>query len=103
MIQNETHGRLKLKVIRDSRSREEDEEEAMKINYQKWTDEKLREQMKENKIEMSKTYAMFGMAVAKQKDNAPRGAAGKDSTGGLRRNLRKSNARILTVLRERRK
>ena len=59
------------------------------MEYKEMSDEKLRNQLKNNKFAISKSYGLLG----------------KDTKGsakeGYARRLRKENARILTVLNER--
>jgi len=61
------------------------------------SDEELKKQFKENKIGISMSYGLLGK-VGKEGANI-KGSASE----GVARRLRKENARILTVLKERRK
>ena len=73
----------------------------MKTDYTKLPSQKLKERLQSNKIEITKTYASMGLAVMKNKNSQVKGGGVGDPTNGLRRNLRKDTARILTELNRR--
>ncbi len=68
--------------------------------YRKMSDEELKKQLKRNKLEISKSYGRFSIAKVKSAKTGKLLSQG-DATAGIGRRLRKENARILTVLKER--
>ncbi len=61
----------------------------MKANYREMSDEDLKKQLMENKIGISRSWGLFGKNT--------KGSASE----GVAKRLKKENARILTVLNER--